>query len=232
MTFLDSLKALFDAEPIPAQVASFPDESEPGYWDDKSNVGIVYEAPEGAMLDTWRPTADQVVPGYRGTEEHGVPYDAAQNYIVPNMEALNAPAEDNSTSDTVEYEERVPLDPIPVNVVSLPSPVGVEKRLATNQYTVTKDPAVAGGTPPITQIAPQSHTRELLWITVAGTDVIQIGRDPQTARVNGFQVRAGLGNFPMDTTDAIYAYCPNSAPQDATVYVMETVKVSVNESAE
>lgn len=224
MTFLSDIKKLFEAEPVVKPDESFPNESEPGYWEDKSATGIVYEPP--VPNGGWAPTDDQVLPGYRGVEEHGVPYDAAVNYVVPNSEALNEPSsgDDDDDNEGVEYDTVTPLAPIAVNVVSMPEPVGVEKRIATNQIPITKGTVV--------QIAPQSHSRTSLWIAITGNDVAYIARDPQAAQVNGFQVRAGLGNFSIDTTDALYAWVPASAAQDALVYTMENYDVSVNQRVE
>lgn len=223
MTLLDAIKELFQPEPTVTPDVSYPDESEPGYWDAKDATGIVYEAP--VPNGGWAPTDDLQQPGYRGVQDHGVPYDAGINYIVPDMEALNATSpgdEDESTS--VEYETETLVAPIPVNVVSLPEPVGVEKRIATNQIIIVKGTTV--------QIAPQSHARTSLWLNVSGNDPVYIARDPQAAQINGFQLRTGLGNFAIDTTDPVYGFVPAASPTDVTVYTMENFDVSVNQHVE
>lgn len=223
MTLLDDLKKLFVPTPDVVPNESFPDESAPGYWEDKSATGFVYEPP--VPNGGWLPTEDQKLPGYRGTEEHGVPFDASVNYVVPDSEALNEPSTgEDDESDDLTYEPVTPLPPIPVNVVSLPEPVGVEKRIATNQFLITKGTTV--------QIAPQSHARTTLWLNVPGNDSMFIARDPQAAQFNGFQIRASLGNFTIDTTDAVYAFVPATAVADVTVYTMENFDVTVNQRVE
>src|SRR3954466_283067 len=196
-----------------------PDESWPketvDYYEDKS-VPVIYEPPEGALLDAWAPTADLVVPGYRGVEEHGVPYDATNNYIIPvAQEDAILPRDEQS----VTIETHVPIDPIPVNVVSMPTPRGVEYNVAVSAYTI-----VAGADP--IMISPKSYTRSKATYAVVGTDTCFIGADKQQVRTVGFPITAALGKMEVRSSEEIYAYTPTT---NCIVYVMEEFGVSTHE---
>jgi hypothetical protein len=221
MTILDKIKALI--EPVPdanPPEETWPDEKEPGYYDDTS-VGT-YQLPPTAVLDEhWSPTDDKELPGYRGVEHHGVPYDPAVNYIIPlpqDVADANEEVQKKAEAEAVQVTEETILPVIPVNVVSMPEPIGRQNRLSVNSFAL-----VGLGVPQ--RIAPASHRREQLLISVLDADKVFIHTDQQAAQMNGYPVVAGKGDVELVTTDAVYAY----APVNATVYVLETYSVEVDE---
>lgn len=226
MSMLDKLKSLL--EPVPDQNVSdqsYPQEADPEYYDDTS-VGS-YELPATAVLDdVWKPTADQVVPGYRGTEEHGVPYDATPMYIIPNDQAT-ADAKEKAEHDALDAQSQeitheTIMDPIPVQVVEMPSPIGQENRLGINSYTLVRG-AVA------VRIAPKSHRRSKLLLSVIGTDQVNIHTDQQAASTTGYPVTAAKGDVELSTTDPVYAYAPASLATDPILYVLAETTVHIDE---
>ena len=222
MTILDKIKAL--VEPVPdASTAdeTWPKEETPGYYDDTS-VGT-YTMPATAVVDEqWEPTADREMPGYRGVEEHGVPYNAVSGggYLVPLPQEVadaNEKALQDADAQSVKVTEETIMPVIPVNVVSMPEPIGRQNRLSINSFTLT-----AGAT---SRIAPASHRREQLMISVLGNDVVMIHTDQQAVGMNGYPITAGKGDVELVTTDAVYAY----SVAGGTVYVLESYSVEVNE---
>ena len=196
-----------------------PDKSWPvettGYYEDTS-VPVIYSPPIGALQDEWAPTFDQVVPGYRGTEEHGVPFNTDSTYVDPG-ESLPENTDTPSPVDTVHQE---PMDPIPVNVVSMPLPHGKEQRLTTSSFVIQ------ASAQPI-RFVPKSLVRTRLILTVASSDVVNISTDSQQAISQGFPVTQ-WSHFELYTSQALWAYNP-SPSVDVTIYVIEEYPVSVNE---
>lgn len=232
MGILDKLSALVH-EPVEEQSSTdtWPKETEE-YWEDNSINK--YELPPTAVLDDkWAPTADQVVPGYRGTEEHGVPYDASENYIVPldqrtadaNEAALRKAHEENLTV-TEEYT----VQPIPVDVVSMPTPIARQNRLGINRFDLTKGD-LAGGDP--IRIAPQSHRREVIRMRLysANDAIVTIHTDPQAVKSVGYPVSLLSGELELHTTEALYAYMPPviNGNNTTTLAVMEEFSVETDE---
>lgn len=220
---LDKLKALVEPQAELNSVdESWPKEQAPGYYEDTS-VGT-YTMPATAVVDEqWESTADREMPGYRGVEEHGVPHNAVTGggYIIPaSAEDMRAAAEADqkaqSESVTVTEEQIMPV--IPVNVVSMPEPIGRQNRLSINSFILT------AAADPI-RIAPASHRREQLMISVLGADVVQFHTDQMAAKTVGYPVTAGKGDVEIVTTDAVYAY----STAGGTVYVLESYSVEVNE---
>lgn len=211
MGLLTELKHLFGDHDTVQPDQSWPIETAEYYVDDSINQ---YQLPPtAAMEDHWAPTADQVIP-YRGVEDHGVPYDATSNYVIPVAPDTTEP----DTSSVQEYTE-VLTNPIPVTVVEMPIPRGREYRVATAQW------ALVNAAEP-TQVAPKSYRRNQVHLAVTGTDVVWISTDKQQVKSQGFPVIAGMAMVNLDCTDAIYAYAPTA---NATLYVLEEYEVSTNE---
>lgn len=196
--------------------ASWPVET-PEYYEDTS-VPVIYSPPDGVFQDAWAPTADQVVPGYRGIEEHGVAYNASNNYVIPiAQEDVVLDPEDSS----VDVTNQVQLDPVRVEVVKMPTPRGRENTMSTAQILVTKGTTL--------MVAPKSYRRNRLIISVIGTDVVWISTDKQSASNQGFPITAALGKFDIDTTSEIYAFAPTTNAQDPTVYTLAQEERDVSE---
>ena len=201
---------------------SWPKEEVPGYYEDNS-VGV-YQMPATAVVDEqWEPTADREMPGYRGVEEHGVPYNAVSGggYLVPLPQEVadaNEKAQREADAQAVDVTEETIMPVIPVNVVSMPEPIGRQNRLSINSFILT------AAADPI-RIAPASHRREQLMLSVLGADVVTIHTDQQAAKMNGYPITAGKGDVELVTTDAVYAY----STAGGTVYVLESYSVEVNE---
>lgn len=223
MTIIDKLKALVEPQAEPnSPDETWPKEETPGYYDDTS-LGTYTMPPTAVVDEQWEPTADREMPGYRGVEEHGVPYNAASGggYLIPKTQEemqANREADEKAKAETVTVTEETILPVIPVNVVSMPEPIGRQNRLSINSFPIT---ALAD---PI-RIAPASHRREQLMISVLGADVIMFHTDQQAAKMNGYPVTAGKGDVEIVTTDAVYAY----SVAGGTVYVLESYSTEVNE---
>lgn len=218
MSFLDKLLG----QTVPIQKdESFPVETEE-YWEDNS-AATIYNPPTNGADEHWQPTADQVLPGYRGTQHHGVPYDAGVNYTIPQIPNTDAVDPDATDKDVDVLTETV-MEPIPVVVLDMPVPVAVEKRVATGQFSI---PFVAApGIQTATLIAQKSRRRSKLTIAVTGADVVWISSDPQDCISNGFCISAALGKVELEVTDQVWAYAPTSTSK---VFVLEEYSTSNHE---
>ena len=183
------------------------------YYEDVS-VNNYYMPP--VQTDQWAPTADQTIP-YRGVEEHGVPYNATNAFVVPIAQGDAEPDE-----PSVDYEVQTTIDPIPVNVVSMPLPHNRENRLATSQWTVVR------GADPI-RVAGQRLNRTRLVVTCVGLDQVLFSTDKQYTKNGGMIVAAVSGAFTINSSDDIWAYAPTSLATDPILYVMEEYSVETNE---
>lgn len=226
MSILGKLEALFTEKPKESPAPeTWPNEAEPGYYEDRS-VGTYEMPPTAATEDKWAPTADQVVPGYRGVEEHGVPFDAAQEYIIP-MDQATAEAREHDeklskdlNAETTAYEE--PIPPLPVTVVDMPTPIARQSKLAVTSYTL------AAGSDPF-RIVAGNHQRDQVKIRVIDpTNIILVHPDKQAATTVGYPVNKD-NELVLETTESVYGYAPpaNSAP--VTVYILEEYSVETHE---
>jgi hypothetical protein len=220
MTLLNAIekeikKLVGAAEPVETD-QSWPVETEEYYED--TSVAVIYQPPEGALQDAWAPTADQVVPGYRGVEEHGVPYNASNNYVIPIAQADTIVSDEQAS---IDIEDQVQIDPVRVSVVDMPTPRGRENKVSTSSLTITRGTTVT--------IAPKSYRRSKLIIVVTGTDTVMISSDKQGAATQGFLVTSALGKFDIDTTQEIFAYAPTTLATDPVVYVLALTESSVDE---
>lgn len=225
MSILGKLEALFTEKakesPVPE---TWPNEEEPGYYEDRS-VGTYEMPPTAATEDKWAPTADQVVPGYRGVEEHGVPYDAAQEYIIP-MDQATAEAREHDeelskdlNAETTAYEE--PIPPLPVTVVEMPTPIARQSKLAVTSYTLD-----IGST---FRIVSANHQRDKVKIRVIDTqNTLFVHPDKQAATTVGYPVNF-YNELELDTTEAVYAFCPANSTVPVVVYILEEYSVETHE---
>lgn len=223
MTILDLLKSLVEPQPEATSVdQSWPNEETPNYYEDTS-VGTYTMPPTAVVDEQWEPTADREMPGYRGVEEHGVPYNSVSGggYLVPlpqEVAEANKKADAEAAAKSVDVTEETIMPVIPVNVVSMPEPIGRQNRVSINSF-------ILGAAAKPIRIAPASHRREQLMISVLGADVVMIHTDEQAAAMNGYPVVAAKGDVEIVTTDAVYAY----STAGGTVYVLESYSVEVNE---
>lgn len=216
-SIVDIVKDLFtEDEPKKNADQGFPIETEE-YWQDTSVGTTVYQPPVNGA--EYKPTDDKVLPGYRGIEEHGVPFDATVNYLIPQ-----APIETQPDKPEEMVAESVLVEPIAVTVVDMPIPVGRESRISTNRILLTFNATL----PAPVQIAPKSLKREIVRLCVTGADVVWVSTTPQGAVSNGFPIVAGMGIVTMHSTDPLYAFAPTA---DSTICVMEEFTVSARESA-
>lgn len=217
MSLIKDLEKLFKA-PVEVQPdTSYPNEAESGYYDDTSIAK--YELPPTAVLDDkWAPTADKVVPGYRGVENHGVPFDSSDQYIVP-MDQATADMHEaamKEAASSVEYAKETIVEPIPVTVVDMPEPAARQVKLGVTQYTI--QPGV------VQRIAPQSHRRTLLKITTIGAAGTYgfVHPDMQAVQTIGFPVTGGE-YLDLTTTQEVYGFVPTGGAATTFCILEETV---------
>ena len=217
---VDKLKALLEPQPVPVEDRSWPDQQDPDYWVDDSIA--TYELPP-VVQTGWAPTDDKQMPGYRGVEEHGVAFDSTQQYLIPLPQDVADANEEQEAKEAaaaaVDVMEEHIIQPIPVDVISMPEPIGRQNRVAINSFLVP----ISGEA---VRIAPASHTREDLKLTVLNTDVVYVHTDAQAVKITGYPVTSGNSEVVLKTTDAVYAYALTGTP---TVYVLETHSVEVDE---
>lgn len=222
MSIIDKVAELFTEHDEPVNKdQSYPVETAE-YWDDTSVGATVYQPPVNGADTTntrYKPTADKILPGYRGVEEHGVPFNASQNFIVPqapDLTPVKDPIEQVSESELIL--------PIAVTVVDMPTPVGRESKVSTTRILLTFNATL----PTAVQIAPKSLRREIVRLAVTGADVVWVSTNPQNAVSNGFPITAAMGIVTLHCTDPLYGLAVTA---DSTICVMEEYTVSAHEPA-
>lgn len=215
MGLFDELKALVTPQPEPGVPDGDWPPVTPGedYYDDTSVQQIVVDQadPNGP----YRPSVDHMIP-YRGNAEHGVPYDGRTNVVIP-LPQIDTVAPDETPSDPGPTTQLV--EPIPVSVVSTPSPIARELRWNTVKFTVNNAMFKA------VQIAPKRDARTRLRIqSTTGKNLI--------AHIQDGILNVGwpvvLGN-PLEIITDQPVYAIGTDPADDTLYVLEEYPVSVED---
>jgi LysM repeat protein len=211
MGILKDIEGLFKSAPEATPNGEWPNENTPGYYQDDS-VGENVVA--GVTTEQWQPTYPQNIP-YRGTEDHGVPFDASNYQIVPS--AIGQA--DVKPEPLMEIVEVQPLSPIPVTVVEMPTSDNLSKRVATTQWTVASTDALA-----VKIVARHlQRTRTRVWCK---NGTVLFGSTPSQVTLPVLGAAMPTTPFEINTTESLWAIGTGAAD---TIYVFEEYDSIANE---